>query len=135
MLEGVLNRTAFRLHLMILMMGYLVVVLEYTLLRLCSNAEQISVKLTRFRRIYVNCPRVVLTNHTSYTAFLLDVRCVVQSGYVPFLQLLVPNYSVFAQPIFVVHTCCSNVVTSKVGKQTKRREIVIHKYIKTDSLS
>ena len=65
-------------------MGYLVVVLEYTLLRICSNAEQISARLARFRRSYVNRPGVVLTNHTSYAAFLLDVRCAVQSSRVPF---------------------------------------------------
>ena len=65
-------------------MGYLVVVLEYTFFRLCSNAEQISVRLARFRRSYVvNRPGVILANHTSYTAFLLDVRCVVQSGRIP----------------------------------------------------
>ena len=52
-----------------------------------------------------------------------------------FLQLLVPNDSAFAKPIFVEHRCCSNVVNLKVGKLTKRCEIVIHKYIKTNSLS
>ena len=52
--------------------------------------------LKRFRKTYVNRPDVVLTNHTSYTAFLLDVRCAVQRGHVPFLQLFVPNASAFA---------------------------------------
>ena len=55
----------------------LVVALEYTFFQLCSNAEQISVRLARFRRSYVKRPAVVLTSHTSYTAFLLDVRCAV----------------------------------------------------------
>ena len=97
----------------------MVVVLEYVFFRLYSNAEQISVRLARFRRSYVNRPGVVLTNHTSYTAFLLDVRCAVRSGRVPFfLQLFVPNDSTFAY--------------SKAGKQTKRCQIVIHKYIKTN---
>ena len=41
-------------------------------------------RLKRFRKSYVNRPDVVLTNHTSYTAFLLDVRCAVQCGHVPF---------------------------------------------------
>ena len=77
-------------------MGYLIVVLEYTFFRPYSNAEQISVRLARFRRSYVNRPGVVLTNHTSYTAFLLNVRCAVQSGRVPFLQLFVPSDSAFA---------------------------------------
>ena len=44
---------------------------------------KISLRLTRFRRSIVNCPAVVLTNLTSYAAFLLDVRCAVQSGHVP----------------------------------------------------
>ena len=35
-----------------------------------------SLRFTRFRRSYVNLPAVVLTNHRqSYTAFLLDVCC------------------------------------------------------------
>ena len=57
--------------------------------------EQISVMLARFRRSYVKRTAVVLTSHTSYTAFLLDECCVVQSGYGPFLQLFVPDDSVF----------------------------------------
>ena len=44
-----------------------------------------------------------------------------------FFQMFVPDDSVFAYTIFVEHTTSSNVVNSKVGKQTKRREIVIHK--------
>ena len=42
-------------------------------------------RLKRFRKSYVNRPDVVLTHHTSYTAFLLDVHCAVQCGHVPFL--------------------------------------------------
>ena len=75
----------------------LVVALEYTFFQLCSNVEQISVRLARFRRSYVKRPAIVLTSHTSYTAFLLDVCCAVQSGHlILFLQLFVPDYSVFA---------------------------------------
>ena len=74
----------------------LVVTLEYTFFLLCSNAEQISVRLARFRRSYVKGPAVVLTSRTSYTAFLLDVSCAVQSGHVSFFLLLfVPDNSVF----------------------------------------
>ena len=62
----------------------LVVALEYTFFQLCSNVEQISVRLARFRRSYIKRPAVVLTSHTSYTVFLLDVRCAVQSGHVSF---------------------------------------------------
>ena len=54
-------------------------------------------RLKRFRKSYVNRPDVVLTTHTSYTAFLLDVRCAVQCGHVPFFfQLFVPSASAFA---------------------------------------
>ena len=41
-----------------------------------------SLWLTRFR-IYVNRPAVILTNHTSYAFFLLDMYCAVQSCHVP----------------------------------------------------
>ena len=54
------------------------------------------VRLARFRRSSVKRPAVVLTSHTSYEAFLFDVRCAVQSAHVPFLQLFVPDDSVFA---------------------------------------
>ena len=74
----------------------LVVAFEYTFFQLCYNAEQISVRLARFRRSYVTRPAVVLPSHKSYTAFLLGVCCAVQSGHVPFLQLFVPDDSVFA---------------------------------------
>ena len=50
----------------------------------CSNADQISVRLTRVKRNYVKCPTVVLTSPTSYTVFLLDVRFAVESSRVPF---------------------------------------------------
>ena len=74
----------------------LVVTLEYTFFQLCSNAKQISVRLARFKRSYVKHPAFVLTSPTSYTAFFLDVPCAFQSGYVPFLQLFIPNDSVIA---------------------------------------
>ena len=34
-----------------------------------------------FKKSYVNCPDVVLSSYTSYTSFLLDVRCAVQCGH------------------------------------------------------
>ena len=74
----------------------LVVNLEYTFFQLCSNAEQISVTLTRFRRSYVKTPSVVLTSHTSYTGFLLDVHYAVQSGLVSFYAAVVPDDGAFA---------------------------------------
>ena len=69
----------------------MVIALEYTLFQLLSNAEQISVRLTRFRRTYVKHLLVIITSNTSYTAFLLDVRCAVQSGHVPFLVAVCPQ--------------------------------------------
>ena len=77
----------------------LVVALKYTFFQLCSKAEQISVKLCqldRFRRRSVKRHAIVLTSHTSYTAFLLYVRCAVQSDHVPFLHLFVLDNGVFA---------------------------------------
>ena len=70
----------------------LVVALKYTFFQLCSNAEQISGRLARFRESSVKCPAVVLTSHTSYKAFLLDVRCAVQSGHVPFFAAVCPRW-------------------------------------------
>ena len=69
----------------------LVVALEYTFFQLCSNAEQISVRLARFRRSYVKCPAVILTSKTSYTAFLLDLHCIVQSAHIPFFAAVCPQ--------------------------------------------
>ena len=51
-----------------------------------------SIRFTRFRKSYVNCPAIVLIKVT----LLSWLMCAVQSGHVPFLQLLVPNESAFA---------------------------------------
>ena len=48
-------------------------------------------RLKGFRKSYVNRPDVVLTNHTSYTAFLLDVRCAIQCAHVPFFAAVFPQ--------------------------------------------
>ena len=69
----------------------LVVALECTFFQLCVNAKQISVSLARFKRGYVQRPAVILTSHTSYATFLLDVRCAVQSGHVPFFAAVCPR--------------------------------------------
>ena len=59
------------------------------------TAPRKPLRFTRFIRSYVNRPAVVLTNHCqSYTAFLLDVRCSKLPCSI-FLQLFVPNDSVF----------------------------------------
>ena len=68
----------------------LVFALEYAFFQLCSSAKQISVRLPRFRRSYVKCTAVILTSHTSYKVFLLDVCCVVQSGQITFCSCLSP---------------------------------------------
>ena len=85
-------------------MGYLVVVLEYTFFGFYSNTEQISVKLARFRRSYVNRPGVVLTSHTSYTAFLLNVRCAVQSSRAPFFCSCLSSMIVHLRNLFLLST-------------------------------
>ena len=96
----------------------LVVVLEYVFFQLCSKPNE-ALRFTRFRRSSVNCTAVVLTNNCqSYTTYRLDVCCSKWQSSL-FLQLFVPNDSAFAQAIFVEHTCCSHVVNSIVGKQTK----------------
>ena len=96
----------------------LVVVLEYVFFQLCSKPNE-ALRFTRFRRSSVNCTAVVLTNNCqSYTTYRLDVCCSKWQSSL-FLQLFVHNDSAFAQAIFVEHTCCSHVVNSIVGKQTK----------------
>ena len=79
---------------------YLVVALEYTFFQLCSNAEQISVRLARFRKSYVKHPAVFLTSHTRYAAFLLNVPCAVQSGHVFFFCSCLPPMIVYLRNLF-----------------------------------
>ena len=54
-----------------------------------------SLRFTRFRRSYVNCTLVVLTNTVKVTQ-LFCLICAVQSGYVPFFAAVCPNDSAFA---------------------------------------
>ena len=49
------------------------------------------------------------------------------------LALLVIAWCELFKAVFVEHTCYSNVVSSKVGKQTKSCEIVFYKYMITNS--
>ena len=88
----------------------MVVALEYTFFQLRFNAEQISVRLTIFRRSYVNLSVVVLTNHTSYTAFLLDVRCPVQSGHVPFFGSCFSPMIVHLRNLFLLSTSVARML-------------------------
>ena len=61
----------------------LVVALKYTFFQLCSNAEQIFLRLARYRRSSVKHP-VNLTSQTSYTAL--------QSGHIPFFCNCFPRW-------------------------------------------
>ena len=82
----------------------LVAVIEYTFFQLCFNAEQISVRLARFKRSYVYHPAVVQTNHTSYTPFLLDVRCTVERGHVSFFCSCLSPVVVHLRNLFLLRT-------------------------------
>ena len=79
----------------------LVVLFKYTFFQLCSNAEQISVRLARFRRSYVNYPAVVLINHASFTTY---VRCSAQSGHIPFLWSGLSQLIVHLRNLFMLST-------------------------------
>ena len=65
---------------------------------------------TFFRRSYVDHPAVVLTNHTSYVAFLLDVRCDVQSGYVPFFCSCLSPMIVDLRNLFLLSTPVARIL-------------------------
>ena len=82
----------------------LVVALEYTFFQLCSHIEQISVRLARFRGNSVKRPAVVLTSHTSYTGFFLDVRSTVQSGHVSFFCSCLPPMIMYLRNLFLMNT-------------------------------
>ena len=98
----------------------MIVALEYTFFQLRSYAEQISVRLARFRRRYVKRRTVVLTVTQVTQHFCL--MCAALFKVVAFLffilQLFVPVTN------FVEHTSYSNVVKSNVGKPTQRRKDV-----------
>ena len=70
----------------------LVVAVGYTFFQFCSNAEQTSARLVRLTRIYVKRAAVVLTSHTSYITFLLDVLCAVQRDHVPLFGAVCPRW-------------------------------------------
>ena len=67
----------------------LIVVLEYTSFNFVPTPNKFL--LARFGRSYVKRPAVILTSHTSYTAFLLDVCCAVQSGHIPYFAAVCPQ--------------------------------------------
>ena len=78
--------------------------------QLCSNAEQISVRLARFRRSYVKLPAVILTSKTSYTAFLLDLHCDVQSGHVPFFCSCLFPMIMYLRNLFLLNTLLTRML-------------------------
>ena len=82
----------------------LVVALEYNFFQLYANAKQISVRLPRFRRSYVKRPGVLLSSHTSYTAFLVDIRCAVQSGHVFSFGSCLSSIIVYLRNLFLLNT-------------------------------
>ena len=76
---------------------------------------------------FLRLPAAVLSKQwQSYTAFLLEVATFL------FFPAVSSNNSAF---ICLFYFCSSNIVNSKMGKQAKRCEIVIHKYMKTESWS
>ena len=90
-----------------------------------------SLRFTRFRKSYINQSGFVLTNYyQSNTAILLDVRFLKWPRSFFFCSCLSP---MIVHVRNVEHTCCSNIANSKEGKQTKGCEIVIDKYIKTNT--
>ena len=100
-------------------------------------------RLTRFKRSYVNRPAIVLTNHCqSYTSFLLDVRCSKWSSFFLFFSFFFFFFFFFLscfypiivrlRKLFLLGTTVARI-NSKVCKQTKRCEIITHKYIETNS--
>ena len=84
-------------------MGYLVVVLEYTFFLLCSNVEQIYVRLARFRRSYINRPGIVLTNDTSSQLFCLMCAALFKVAPILFFSCLSPMI-VHLRKLFLLST-------------------------------
>ena len=90
----------------------LVVGFEYTFFQICFNAEQIFVRVARFRRSYVKSAAVVLNNDPSYTAFLLDVRCALQGVHVPFFPAVCHRW----QCICITYFCYAHLFLTKNEK-------------------
>ena len=73
-----------KIHVLVVTVELIWLLLLNILSLLFSNVKKLSVRLARFRGSYRKHPAVVLTSQTSYTAFLLDVCCAVQSCHVSF---------------------------------------------------
>ena len=87
-----------------------------------------SLRLTRFRRSYVNRPAVVLTNHTSCAAFLLDARCAVQSGHVAFFCSYLSSMIVHLRNLFLLSTPVTRMLLTPrwVGKRKDVKQLSIN---------
>ena len=87
-----------------------------------------SLRLTRFRRSYVNRPAVVLTNHTSCAAFLLDARCAVQSGHVAFFCSYLSPMVVHLRNLFLLSTPVTRMLLTPrwVGKRKDVKQLSIN---------
>ena len=84
-------------------------------LKIISVPLNIPEKMARFRRSSVNRPAVVLTNHTNYTVFCLMCSALSKWPRSFFCAIVCPHVIC----IFITY-----FVNSKMGKQTKRYEIV-----------
>ena len=89
-----------------------------------------SLRFIRFRRSYIKRTAVVLTIHCqSYTAFLLNVHY--SKWPLSFFWNCLPP---MIAPNFIEYTRCTNVVNSKLCKQTKRCKIHVF-YIRKSFIS
>ena len=105
-----------------------VVALECNFFQLCSNVEQIPVRLTRFRRSYVKRPAVALTNHTSYTAFLPDVRCTVQSDHISCFCSCLPPMIVYLRSLFLLNTLLARMLLTPSWVSRQKDEKMWNSY-------
>ena len=77
-------------------------------------------RLRRFRKSYVNCPDVALTNHTSYTAVLLDVRCAVQCGDALFFCSCLSPMLVHLRNLFLLSTPVARMLLTPRWVSTRK---------------
>ena len=86
-----------------------------------------SLRFGKFRRSNVQRFAVVQTNHCqSCTAFFAWCALSKVSIFLFFEAVSPLRYCICVAYFFFEHTCCSNVVSFKVGKQTKPYEIIIY---------
>ena len=106
----------------------MVVVLEYTFFEFFPTSNK-SLRLTRFRRSYVNRPAIVLINHTIYAAFLLNERCcAVQRGHVPFFCSCLPPMTVHFGNLVLLSTPVAHMLLTPkwVSKRKDVKQLPIN---------